>query len=235
MMTNLFYQFDKRTQRTMNRHAGQCRLSNSSLHQRGVVLVIALIVLVGMTLAALALVRSVDTGNIVAGNLAFKRSTTHAADAGVEAAIAYLTPKIASADLYNNLTAFGYYATSQDSLDRTGASNDSAKARVDWEGDGCSGVSASACITPSDAIIDDSGNSIRYIIHRLCQSAGDPNDVANSCVTYAPADTISTKRGELKYGDNVRFASMPTPYYRVTARAKGPRNTVSFIETMIHF
>lgn len=217
------------------RSAMHLQHSRAPIRQQGVVLIIALIVLVGMTLAAIALVRSIDTGNIVAGNLAFKRTTTHAADAGVEAAIAYLVPQITSADLYNNETAFGYYATSQDTLDRTGASNDVAKARVDWDNDGCSGVSASACIAPSDAIVDDYGNSIRYIIHRLCQSAGDPNDVANSCVTYAPADTISSKRGELKYGDNVRFASMPTPYYRVTARAKGPRNTVSFVETMVHF
>lgn len=203
--------------------------------QRGVVLVIALVVLVGMTLAAIALVRSVDTGNIVAGNLSFKRSATQAADAGVEAAIAYLIPLVSSTDLYNDQTAFGYYATSQDTLDRTGTSNDATKARVDWDNDGCSGAAAAACVAPADTIFDDAGNSIRYIVHRLCQSAGDPNDTANSCVTYAPADTVSSKRGELKYGDNVRFASAPTPYYRVTARAKGPRNTVSFVETMVHF
>lgn len=207
--------------------------SRFNSHQRGVVLIIALVVLVGMTLAAIALVRSVDTGNIVAGNLAFKRSATVGADAGVEAAIAYLVPKASSADLYNNQAAFGYYATSQDTLDRTGNSADSTKARVDWDNDGCSG--ATVCIAPSDAVEDDAGNSVRYIIHRLCQSAGDPNDIANSCVTYSPASSVSNKRGELKYGDNVRFAGSPTPYYRVTARAKGPRNTVSYVETMIHF
>jgi type IV pilus assembly protein PilX len=203
--------------------------------QQGVVVVVALIFLVVMTLAAVALVRSVDTGNVVAGNLAFKRGATHAADAGIEAAITYLIPKASSADLQNNITAFGYYATSQDSLDRTGLSNDANKARVDWDGNGCSGVVASACIAPSDAIIDDTGTSIRYIIHRLCQGTGDHNDVANSCVTYSSAGSVSTKRGELKYGDNVRFGSAPTPYYRITARAKGPRNTVSFVETIVHF
>lgn len=208
----------------------QYRAANN---QRGIVLVIALIVLIGMTLAAIALVRSVATGTVVAGNLAFKRSATHGTDAGVEAAIAYLIPNASSADLQNDIPAFGYYATSQDALDRTGSKNGTT--RVDWDGDSCSGTGASTCIAASDAITDDAGNSIRYIIHRLCQSTGDYNDVTNSCVTYTAAGSVSTKRGELKYGDNVRFGSAPTPYYRITARAKGPRNTVSFVETIVHF
>src|SRR4051794_33864237 len=49
--------------------------------QQGVVLLIALIVLVAMTLAGIGLVRSVDTGNMVAGNLAFKQGATLAGDA----------------------------------------------------------------------------------------------------------------------------------------------------------
>ncbi|MDQ9171654.1 pilus assembly PilX N-terminal domain-containing protein [Oxalobacteraceae bacterium R-40] len=218
-----------------NAGAARSPMHASLKSQHGVVLVIALIVLVGMTLAAIALVRSTETGNIVAGNLAFKRNATYAADAGIEAAVAYLVPQVSSADLQNDITAFGYYATSQDTLDRTGTSNDPSKARVDWDGNDCSGIVASACIKASDAITDDSGNTIRYIIHRLCQSTGDYNDVANSCVTYTAQGTASTKRGELKYGDNVRFASAPTPYYRITARAKGPRNTVTFVETIVHF
>ena len=42
--------------------------------QKGVVLFFALIALVAMSLAAAALVRSVDSGVLVAGNLAFKQS-----------------------------------------------------------------------------------------------------------------------------------------------------------------
>ena len=44
-------------------------------HQRGVVLFIALIVMVAMSLAAIALIRSVDTTNILIGNLAFRQSS----------------------------------------------------------------------------------------------------------------------------------------------------------------
>ena len=50
--------------------------------QRGVVLLIALIMLVAMTLAGIGMMRSVDTGSVIAGNLAFKQSTLNASDAG---------------------------------------------------------------------------------------------------------------------------------------------------------
>ena len=46
--------------------------------QRGVVLFIALIVMVAMSLAAIALFRSVDTANLVAGNQAFKQGALNA-------------------------------------------------------------------------------------------------------------------------------------------------------------
>jgi Tfp pilus assembly protein PilX len=52
--------------------------------QRGAILFIALIVLVAMTLAGIALMRSVDTNVLIAGNLAFRQGATAAGDYGVE-------------------------------------------------------------------------------------------------------------------------------------------------------
>ncbi len=54
--------------------------------QRGVVLLITLIVLVAMMLAGIGMVRSVDTGNIIAGNVAFRQATLQAGDAGMQTA-----------------------------------------------------------------------------------------------------------------------------------------------------
>jgi Tfp pilus assembly protein PilX len=48
-------------------------------------LLIALIMLVTMTLAGLGMMRSVDTGSVIAGNLAFKQATLNATDAGINA------------------------------------------------------------------------------------------------------------------------------------------------------
>ena len=207
--------------------------------QSGVVLFIALIVLVAMTLAGIALVRSVDTGNVVAGNLAFKQGATLAGDAGTEAAMTWLQAVAGSSSSYTDQAASGYYSTSQDTLDMTGSSNDPNLARVDWDFNSCSGAiiptQISACITPAPAISAGAGNTVTYIIHRLCQSPGDPNSTGNSCANYKSTSTTSPKKGELKYGDDKRFEPLPKEYYRITSRTVGPRNTVSFVETIIHF
>jgi len=52
---------------------------------RGVALFFALVCLVAIMLAAVVLVRSVDTRTLISGNLAFQRSATASSDAGTEA------------------------------------------------------------------------------------------------------------------------------------------------------
>ncbi|MES2536088.1 MAG: hypothetical protein V4632_09480 [Pseudomonadota bacterium] len=215
--------------------AGVSRSRPMPARQDGVVLYIALIVLIAMTLAGSALIRSADTGTMVAGNLAFKKAATLASDAGAEAAISYLLPLEGSATLHQDQAASGYYATAQSSLDLTGNSGIANLAKVDWDDNNCNGAGAAACIKASAPLTTDgAGNTVTYIIHRLCQAAGDSNSTSNSCVTYQSVGA-SPKRGELKYGDDKRFEPLPTVYYRITTRVKGPRNTVSFVETMLHF
>lgn len=217
-----------------DRTNGRAYIGTALSRQRGVVLVIALIVLVVMTIAGIALVRSVDTGNLVAGNLAFKQGATLAGDAGTENAIGWLTPLNGSGTLYQSDATNGYYAMSLTTLDPTNANSSSATPAVDWDDNNCSGIPNSVCYkpAPSNAIGD---NSVSYIITRLCQAEGDPNDAGNTCATYQASDATSPKRGEIKYGDDKRFEPLPSPYYRIVSRIKGPRNTISFVETIVHF
>lgn len=245
----------------MNKHffigeaAAPCNLGKLSPHrtykfiekqgkprrQRGIVLFITLIALVAMTLAAIALTRSVDTGNVVAGNLAFKQGATLAGDAAVENAIIWLQPKAGTATVYEDIAASGYYATSQDTLDILGNSGDPLRARVDWDNNGCNGFTTAPCISPApvNGIDAGGGYTVKYIIHRLCQSAGNPNSSTNTCATYIPSASSSdagTSKGEIKAGDGrLSLASSPTEYYRITSRILGPRNTISFIEVIVHF
>ncbi|MDR0258613.1 MAG: hypothetical protein LBI76_02315, partial [Comamonas sp.] len=58
--------------------------------ERGVVMIVALIVLVALILGALALTKSVFTSNLIAGNLSFQKAATNSADVGVENAIAWI-------------------------------------------------------------------------------------------------------------------------------------------------
>ena len=60
------------------------RKINLPAAQRGVVLMVSLIILVALTLGGLALVRSVGTANFIAGNLAFQQAATHASQSGIE-------------------------------------------------------------------------------------------------------------------------------------------------------
>jgi type IV pilus assembly protein PilX len=62
--------------------------------QGGVVLLIALIVLVAMTLAGIGMMRSIDAGTLVAGNIGFREAAVATADTGVEAARAWLVANI---------------------------------------------------------------------------------------------------------------------------------------------
>lgn len=191
-----------------------------SLHrQQGVVLFIALIVLVAMTLAGIALMRSVDTGTVIASNLAFKQNTTSIADLGVESARGWLLGQGATA-LYNDNTSSGnaYHANMQSSLDLLG--NDPGKTDYNWSN------AASVGTAPS-------GYTVRYVIHRLCDSSGNP--VSVNCIKSATtgSSTASGTKGAAAYG---QFAiSVPTnAYYRITVRVTGPRNTLSYVQTVVY-
>ena len=158
-----------------------------------------------------------------------------AGDAANETALAALIPIANSNSAYSDIPGSGYYATSMTNLDMTGNQHNAAMALVDWDLNGCSGASSSACITPSGTISLSQGYTANYIINRLCTTAGDPNASGNSCATYQPTSNNSPKKGELTYGDNKRFTPSPTGYYRMTSRVHGPKDTYSFIEAIIHF
>jgi Tfp pilus assembly protein PilX len=66
------------------------RGSHVSSRQDGIVLFIALIVMVAMSLAGVALVRSIETTTAVVGNLAFRQAAMLPANMAVEAATAAL-------------------------------------------------------------------------------------------------------------------------------------------------
>ncbi len=189
--------------------------------QRGVVLFIALIVLVAMTLAGIALMRNVDSGTVIAGNLAFRQAATHVADLGVEAARAWLTTT--STSLYADSTTNGYYATWQESIDLIG--NDAAKTDFNWD---------SSSITTTGSYAGPAGYTVRYVIHRLCQNTGDPTGSSANCVktSVSSSSTSTGTKGAATYGSYA--ITVPTAaLYRITVRVDGPRNTLSYIQSSL--
>ena len=192
--------------------------------QSGVVLVVALIMLIVMTLAALALVRSVDTTNLIAGNLSFQQAATHAGDRGVEAAIAWVENN--SALLVANVPASGYAANGltvapsrllKETEPDQWESWDEYWTRV-WE--------PRRMVLATDT---DTGTTVSYVIDRLCTKTGPPTGGANC----SESPIVGVLPGNAEEGGEVPIAAASLVYYRITARITGPRNTLSYVQAVI--
>ena len=196
--------------------------------QRGVVLFFALISLLAIMLAVVALIRSVDTSTMIAGNLAFKQAATTSGDAGTEAAIGWLTATQAANIAKNVLTdpthafnvtnaASGYYSNADPVL--------SLFADATWD-----------AITAIPEATDSSGNKIRYVIQRTCRTAGVAIKDAGCLFSGAIQDTNGQNiflPQEICTGTGCPFAGQ-TPMIRVTSRVKGPKNTVSYVQAFVY-
>ena len=203
---------------------------------RGAGLVVALVVLVVMSLGALALVRAVASGLLVAGNFAFREAAVLAAESGSESAISWLSERAATTDLLSDQPEAGYYASLPVGLSLSGQSNTSTSATIDWDDDQCAARTDIRCFTAGPALpIDAAGHRVRYVIHRLCRTAGSSDAAANSCLLFRSAQGGSSNRGQLSYGASKRFQSSDTVYYRITVHVRGPRNTTAFIQTLVHY
>lgn len=206
----------------------------SGHHSRGTVLLAALVMLIALMLGASALMRMVESVNLLSGNLAFKRAATLAAEAGTEAAIAWLEQQTA-ATLAKDQIALGYYASDAANFDATGNRSGSQTSRVDWQADNCAGAAIALCLkTVALPGPDAAGHTVRYVVQRLCAAAG-AHAASGSCAFHLPAGAESSSRTGLGYGRNQRLAGMPLAYYRISARASGPRNTVSVIEVLVRY
>lgn len=190
--------------------AASPRLRAGRRQQRGIVLFVALIVLIVMTLAGLALLRQMGVGTSIAGNVAFKENATSVADRGVEVARQWIKDNVAL--LPNNSVADGYYAVAGTEVDPT---------RFPWPA--------------AKVVIEDfngTGNTIRYLIQRLCDNPGSPNAPGQKC-----SDSISPNLGESKGGASyaeVPFTPDARPFYRVTTQVTGPRNTISYTQVLLN-
>jgi len=198
--------------------SGMRRRSAPPATQRGLVVFVALIVLVAMTLAGLAVMRSSGTAILTAGNLAFKQGAVVSGDAGIEQAIANYLRVVGPVTLENDSPASGYYATwiipgsppkEFDPITWSGWSDPSKRAA---------------------AGIDVAGNTVTYVIHRMCMNPG-PVDQDN-CVVLA-GDLEGGSKGGAAYGEKA-IKGQSKPWYRITARVVGPKNTVSYVQSMVY-
>ena len=211
--------------------------SHKATSSRGVSLIFALLTLMALSLAALALVRSVDTGALVLGNLGFKQETTANGDFATRQAIAYLN---SLGDVTNDIGNHGYFASSNDAVDVTGQQQPKnlTRALINWDQDGCAyapaGTFGPCTMHPSDVIQINDSTTARYVIFRLCPSTG-PSGAGNICVTppSGSADVSGGYRGQ-NYATQKLPGKGAGAYFRIVVRVVGPRNTTSFVETVVY-
>lgn len=192
----------------------------SAKRQQGLVLFIALIALVAMSLAAAALIRSVDSGVLVAGNLAFKQSAIMSAESGIANAYKYINDNSASL----GADSAGYFSTFNDNLSLTSSST--------W------GNANSFAVTKD--LYDLSGNETRYIIQRMCRTAGEVT--RENCLVGTGNAAANSKGGKSEGGGaggggyciSGCSGGSDAVVYRVTARVAGPKNTFSYIQAFIY-
>lgn len=189
--------------------------------QKGLVLFVALIALVAMSLAAAALIRSVDSNVLAAGNLAFKQSAIMSAETGVARAYRFINENQALLD-GSGASVAGYYPTINSALNLTADST--------W--------ASGSSINVTNDISDKSGNTVRLVLQRMCRDVGD-GDKENCLLGYG--NTAANSKGNKSEGGGAggggfggAKGNTAAVVYRATVRVTGPRNTVSYLQAFIY-
>ena len=209
--------------------------------QRGASLLFAMVTVVALSLAAVTLIRSVDTGTTILGNLSFKQDTLLAADEATRLAILWLEERqrIDPDGLNTTQRDQGYWAHLVPGLDPTSTNPAPTRVAIDWNNDSCRSQRGPAPADCLPARAKSLANQItaRFFIMRLCSEAGSSTTGTNQCPRPLNATSLVTgERGEINSQNPVRIGSSTVAeYYRIVVRAQGARNTVSTTETLVHF
>ncbi|MES2772343.1 MAG: hypothetical protein V4623_10315 [Pseudomonadota bacterium] len=198
--------------------------------QEGVALIMTLIVLVALLLASVSLIRSVDTANLIAGNMAFKKGTLSVSDCGIEHAYRWLqtTRQNTPSALDNDGSGVSAFYRSSPPNRSSPPSDDTLAGLPTWPG-GFFSVGTGDTQCPST-----DGYAVNYMIHRMCLVPNTSFSApSQSCSFYtAPASQSSgsgssLSSGAINYGSDLRI------YYRITCVVTGPHNARSVIQSLV--
>jgi hypothetical protein len=192
-----------------------------SKRQRGIVLLITLLVLIAMTLASVGMMRSVDTSVAAVSNMAFTQAADAAAGSAIECVIRDLrntwVPGLQVDRHFMDLDGGGhseYYASIQDGEDARGIPAALLQCDV-----------GNVCPT-------DDGNTVRYLFERMCNEAGEPKEGSCFGTTGENQEITTNKTNEFVGWDAP--SGVFSPFYRVSVCVSGPKNTVSFVQAIIN-
>jgi type IV pilus assembly protein PilX len=196
-----------------------CRRRGSAFHaqrpgnQRGMVLIVVLVVLVLMFLAGTGVMRAAGTANVIAGNFSFQQAAMQASDRAITDALTVVANRVAGGA--GNTGVNNQYLPIRDAtVDSRGV-----PASINWNNVSCvddKGVLIANCAA-------ETGNyRVQYVVERMCSSNPDFADIAD----------IRSKC-EYEASDSALSAASVGLRYRVLIRVRGPRGTESWFEAMV--
>jgi type IV pilus assembly protein PilX len=176
--------------------------------QRGYMLMLVLVALVAMMVSGIALVRSMDTNTLVAGNLASRNATVNSADAGVQAAVNWIQANSTTGALNADAAASGYYSHGDDQAWTSGTFWST------WTG--CTFTNAAR-------------NQVSWSVSRMCKLTGNPTDSGNFCASL----NGSTSNGGSYSSDAINFTGSPKYFYRITIQVVDTRNSSTLSQAFV--
>lgn len=220
----------------MKHHSSHRAPGAGASPQRGVVLLFSLIALVVLLIAAVALMRSFNTSLFTAGNIAFKRDLQNQGERAVDKVLTTFRTGGAldsPAARANNLVASNYSAATL-AVNAQGIPN-ALQNDASFAGVGNPANDITAATEPSLAR---QGVSIRYIVDRLCTTAGDETTLgATGCVLADNPVPAGGSASNLLGADKAPLcptcasAAPQGVVYRLSIRVNGPRNTQAFFQS----
>lgn len=212
--------------------------STNRKSQSGAVLIFALVALTIILIGAVAIVSSVNTSLISAGNISFKRDMLNQAENAAaqvvaqfnNAAVLVGTPALRSV----NRPTLNYSATAIGTNAR-GIPNVLLLKDVDFT---LAGWSVAADMAQPGGI------TLRYIVDRLCSTTGNSQELAPELCIRAPKGLNnreirsideSRMKNEAAVGsveEGVEAAVRNPAAYRLTIRASGPRDAQAFYQVV---
>jgi hypothetical protein len=201
--------------------------------QRGVVLFFALVALVAMSLAAVALIRSVDTSTLIAGNLAFKQSATTGGDAGIDAAITWLD-NLGMANSHKSILGDSSHPFNITNLAARPGYFSSIDPGMNLFDDGTWNSADNKNMLVGTNLA--TGNITRVVIQRMCRIANTAAQDAECLFggVYEPKDENDIKTYADICDTEGCYVPGQSPQVRITARTQGPRGTVSYVQAFVY-
>lgn len=173
--------------------------------QRGVTMLVVLILLTVMLLGALAMARHLESATVAAGNTAMRDSALQASEVGLNTAFRAVQ---GLADLAaENAAAGTWYWPTPQAVDASGVP------QINWN---------------SAPEVTVGNNSVRYVVERVCGVAA-VTDPMRECLVRLPTTTpmLSAKDQDDK------LEPISSRQFRITVRVVGPKDTTVFVQSLV--